>query len=728
MADKSSVKVHFLGEASHLAAAARKARGEVASVGSHVDKSGRGMMNSFKGIGAAAKAGIAGVVTGSLAAGGKAVFDMAANMQLMDAKAKTVFGSQISVVQKWAQANANAMGLTSKEAVGLSAGFADLLIPMGFTREQAAKMSTDVVGLSGALSQWSGGTKSAAEVSEILSAAMLGERDGLKSLGISISEADVQTRLAAQGKDKLKGAALEQAKAEATAALIFEKSKDAQAAYARGADTLAGKKAKLTAQVKELRDKAIAYLIPKLVELGNWVNTNVVPAIQRLVAGFRNGTGSGGKVREMVDRVRAAFHEMRPSVEKVVTVVGRLVSAFVQHALPVLVKFVTTVAPAVWKVAATIAGAFSKLVQVVLSVFSTILNGAAKAFGWMGPIGDKLKSAAQDFAAFKDSVNASLNGIQKHVEVRVQAVANLKAVGGSTAAVRNDPDFRAAATSAPKPPAPKAPSRTSSHSPSTASWSSPSSVSSGTGSSRSAGSAETKKAAVKMVKAFSGTFDGIKVVLRTAAKVSVDTAKRMAERAAGVAKRALAPLDRAIEASKNRLARLREQSAELRELASSNAASFASVLGFKAEEGQATTSGDVLASMKERLEKVRAFTANMQKLAKSGLNKQSFAEILSAGVDGGGAIAAALAGDPSAVGGLNSMQSQVNAAAQQLAVMGSNFVYGDRVKKEQANLAKLQGRRRDLGTIKIDLRQNGRTIHTELLKLKRELGGNLGLG
>ena len=115
------------------------------------------------------------------------------------------------------------MGLTSRAAVGLATDMGDLLVPMGFTRDQAAGMSTDVIGLSGALSEWTGGTRSAAEVADILQKGMLGERDALKSLGISITEADVAAQLAADGNDKLTGSALAQAKAQATLTLYMAK-------------------------------------------------------------------------------------------------------------------------------------------------------------------------------------------------------------------------------------------------------------------------------------------------------------------------------------------------------------------------------------------------------------------------------------------------------------------------------------------------------------------------
>ena len=265
-------------------------------VGKKADTTGSKLrsMSKFAAVGGAAFG--AGVV-----ALGPKVFSLASQMEILDAKAKTVFGPKaLTTVQKWATANAGAMGLTNKEAVGLSAGFADLLIPMGFTRDAAAKMSTDVVGLSGALSRWTGGQKSAAEVADVLSAAMLGETDGLKGLGISISAADIDAKMLKNGTDKLTGAQEQQARATATQQLIFEKSTDAQTAYAKGGETLAAKQAKVSAAIKELRDKAIAALLPKLQEFSTWITNVGLPAFEGLVQGFKDGTGAGGEIRNVL--------------------------------------------------------------------------------------------------------------------------------------------------------------------------------------------------------------------------------------------------------------------------------------------------------------------------------------------------------------------------------------------------------------------------------------------
>lgn len=278
-----------------------------------------GAGSKLKKFGAVAAAGLA-VAGTALIAGGKYAFEHGAMLEQMDMKAKTVFGGQIGSVNKWADNNARAMGLSSMEATGLAANFADLLIPMGFARDEAAKMSTEVVGLAGALSQWSGGTKSAAEVTEILNAAMLGETDGLKSLGISISAADVQAQIAAKGQAKLTGAARQQAEAQAIQTLIFQKSTDAQKAFADGGSPLLSAQAKLKGMFAQIRDEmvmklvpvmgkladfAVTKLAPALAQVGDWITTNLIPPLRDLADKY------AVNVRSRMDAVRGAFQDAR---------------------------------------------------------------------------------------------------------------------------------------------------------------------------------------------------------------------------------------------------------------------------------------------------------------------------------------------------------------------------------------------------------------------------------
>jgi len=286
----------------------------------------RGISQMKTQIGGVAKtASMAAVGLGAIAAGAGAVtakvFGMTAQLEAVQQKAQIVFGDQLGLVKTWAQESSAAMGLSATEAIKLSTNMADLLIPMKFTREEAATMSTNVVGLSGALSEWSGGTKSAADVSEILAKAMLGEREQLKTLGISIMETDVKNRLLAKGQEKLTGTSLQQARAMATQELIFEKSQDAQAKYAQGAGSLLRVQGELKAQLTTVKDEILIALIPSMQQLAQFVATEVVPKLREFIPILRE------KIPEGIAFMRSAFEKIKPFMEMFVTGIGVIVDA-----------------------------------------------------------------------------------------------------------------------------------------------------------------------------------------------------------------------------------------------------------------------------------------------------------------------------------------------------------------------------------------------------------------
>lgn len=276
---------------------ADRARREMSDTSDHISgkaKAGADGIESgaTRGVGALGKitgalGGIAGPLAGAFAVGqvvdfGKEMYGLGQELDVYDKKASTVFEGGADLVRAWADQNNEAMGLSKEKLTGLAAGFGDLLKPMGFTAEQAGKMSTEVVGLSGALSAWSGGQTSAAEVSDILAKAMLGETDGLKQLGISISQDEVNTRLARDGKDKLTGTLLAQAKATATQQLIMEKSTDAQKAWSDGSMDGIKNSNTLTATFEQLKATLAEKLMPMFQRVTSWIVAEAIPFLGRL--------------------------------------------------------------------------------------------------------------------------------------------------------------------------------------------------------------------------------------------------------------------------------------------------------------------------------------------------------------------------------------------------------------------------------------------------------------
>jgi phosphopantetheine adenylyltransferase len=229
------------------------------------------MERAFSGFKAAFTAAFA---VGAIIEGAKAVFDftkelykMSVGIDQLNKKVKTVFGESTAFIKESANSMAKDLGLTRNQFIEAATSAGDLLIPMGFTRDEAAKLSVSMVGLSGALSEWTNGKRSAAEVSEILTKALLGEREQLKELGISITEDDIKTELLIRGKEKLTGTALQQAKALITQELVMRKSIDAQTAFANNSESTARIATKTAATFEDLKERMAEGLTPAFADL-----------------------------------------------------------------------------------------------------------------------------------------------------------------------------------------------------------------------------------------------------------------------------------------------------------------------------------------------------------------------------------------------------------------------------------------------------------------------------
>lgn len=320
------IRVRILGDASDLSRAFNKA-----------DGAAKGFSAKF---GGTAKA-IAGSMAAAFAAkqvvdfGGQMV-DLGNKVENWRAKADTVFEGSANAMRRWSDENAAAMGLTGDELLGLSAGMGDLLKPMGFTGEHAAHLSAKTTELAGALSAWSGGQRDAADVSSILSKAMLGEREQLKELGISISEADVQARLAANGQDELTGSALQQAKALATQDLIFEKSADAQKAWGDGTFDNIKKQNELKAKIAEVKETLAEKFLPIFNRVVTYIVDNVVPAVEELAAKFQVWWAEvGPKVQAFIEGIVATVQQHWPviqaTIENVLTIISGIVATVLEQ-------------------------------------------------------------------------------------------------------------------------------------------------------------------------------------------------------------------------------------------------------------------------------------------------------------------------------------------------------------------------------------------------------------
>ena len=182
-------------------------------------------------------------------------------------KFNTVFSSMTKQANEMADSFAESFGLAGSTARELLGNTGDLLVGFGFTEQKAADLAREVNSLAidlASFTNFSGGAKGA---SAALTKALLGERESVKSLGISILEADVKKQMAIDSANGLTFATERQAKAQATLTIATRQSGKAVGDYARTQNDLANVERKRVEQTKVLQEALGNGLLPLFIAL-----------------------------------------------------------------------------------------------------------------------------------------------------------------------------------------------------------------------------------------------------------------------------------------------------------------------------------------------------------------------------------------------------------------------------------------------------------------------------
>jgi hypothetical protein len=275
VAGKGTVVVKFVGDVRDLKGALGQVDGGLGRVEGRFSKLGK--------VAGAALAGV-GVAVGVWA---KKSFDAASSLEQSIGAVDSVFGTASDTVKRFAKDAAKSAGLSKAAYQTFAAVVGSQMQRAGQSQEESALSTDKLIKLGADLAATYGGPVSDAVTA--ISALLRGERDPIERYAVGINEATIKAWLAAKGLDNLTGSALEQAKMQATLALLFEQTAKAQGQYGREADTAAGRQATFQAQVVNLQASMGKGLLPVVVKMidamtrfGQWVGRNravIVPLV-----------------------------------------------------------------------------------------------------------------------------------------------------------------------------------------------------------------------------------------------------------------------------------------------------------------------------------------------------------------------------------------------------------------------------------------------------------------
>lgn len=183
---------------------------------------------------------------------GGAMIKLASDAEETSAKFNTVFSSINADAKRSAKVLTDSFGLSQKASQELLGNTGDLLTGFGFTQSAALDLSTEVNKLAVDLASFTNFSGGAEGASAALTKALLGERESVKSLGISILEADVNAKMLVNTQKGLTFESERQAKAFATLQLAQEQSKNAIGDFARTSDSFANQTRQLRAEISDL--------------------------------------------------------------------------------------------------------------------------------------------------------------------------------------------------------------------------------------------------------------------------------------------------------------------------------------------------------------------------------------------------------------------------------------------------------------------------------------------
>jgi len=177
-----------------------------------------------------------------------------------------VYSKVITGANKAAQNLADNYGLSRTASKQLLSDTGDLLTGFGLAQDEALKLSEAAAQLGTDLASFTNYAGGAEGATQALAAAMLGERERVKMLGIAITETDLKKFAEDQGKawDEMSRGE----KAALTLQMAIKQSKNAIGDFQRSQDSYENVQRRVNAQMSNMREELGAKLLPAMSNLG----------------------------------------------------------------------------------------------------------------------------------------------------------------------------------------------------------------------------------------------------------------------------------------------------------------------------------------------------------------------------------------------------------------------------------------------------------------------------
>jgi hypothetical protein len=235
-------------------------------------------------------------VTAPITLAGGAAIKFASDFQESLNKVDVAFKNSSQEVKDFAKTTLESFGIAEGTALDMAALFGDMSTSMGLSTDEAAKLSTSLVGLAGDLSSFK--NMNIEEVTTALNGVFTGETESLKRLGIVMTEVNLKQFAMEQGITKNIKLFTQAEKVQLRYNYVMAQTTNAQGDFARTSDGAAN-------QMRIFQET--------LKELGAEFGQIMLPTFEKIIK----------KVNELLKEFRA----LTPQTKKVILVVAGVVAA-----------------------------------------------------------------------------------------------------------------------------------------------------------------------------------------------------------------------------------------------------------------------------------------------------------------------------------------------------------------------------------------------------------------
>ena len=236
---------------------------------------------------------------------GKQSIELASDLEEVQNVVDVTFGDASKAIYEFANTAPQAFGVTSLQAQQFAGRFGAAFKSMGIESEEAlTEMSTTLVGLSGDLASFY--NLSADETyTKVFSGVISGETEGLKALGVVMTETNLKAFAMEQGITKSYSAMTASEKAMLRYQYLLSATADAQGDFARTSDSYANQTKILQMNLQSLGAAIGSELLPTI--------TSSVSSINGYIGELLQAFNEGG-LSQMVNKAISIFAEIKQGI------------------------------------------------------------------------------------------------------------------------------------------------------------------------------------------------------------------------------------------------------------------------------------------------------------------------------------------------------------------------------------------------------------------------------